>query len=186
MAHLGSVCLLVAAMTLVASAVHHLSALDGFRADIASQRVVPAGITLALAVMTTVAELLLASLLVSLAIGVVEDNALRLAGPSLAALLFLSYALYASALVRFRPGAPCGCGTTARPASAWTVVRAVSLSVIAAASFGSTGLTRLSPLERTTIVLMSFVSAIAIWALPEALHIPGWRGTADKYAELRQ
>jgi hypothetical protein len=105
--------------------------------------------------------------------------------PVLSAALFAAYAGYTTVLVRLRPGAPCACGSSGRPASLWTVLRAAALSAVSLASVGAGGLSTNSAAETAQVFAIALTSTIAIWLVPDALHVPGWTGAADKYAGLR-
>jgi hypothetical protein len=180
--YIREVSLLVVAMTIVSSALHHLAKWRDFRADIAAQRLLPPS---AVAAAVTLVELVLGGGLCLIAVGVVDGDALRRTGPLLAAATFTGYAVYAAVLVRFRPGAPCGCGTAQRPVSVWAVARAAMLAGVAAIATGGGAWTHLDTAQAAAVAVIALTSALALWILPDALHVPGWRGGADKYAELR-
>jgi hypothetical protein len=183
--YLGDICVLVVTATLAASVVQHLVGFRGFVADIGAQRMVPAGLAAPLATAVILAEFVLAAGVLMLLVGAPAPSALRAAAGILPAVLFASYGIFAAALVRFRPGAPCACSAAGRPASLWTVVRAGLLTSVALGSLTAGDIAELPAAELSSVIIISVVSAVAIWVLPDALHVPGWRGSADKYAEVR-
>ena len=185
MSYLGGIALVMVAATLTGSALHHVVTWRRFHADIAAQRVLPPVSVWPVAAGATLIELGLGAVLVSLAIGAVDGGALRRTAPLLSAALFAVYAAYSTVLVRFRPGVPCGCGSSARPVSLWTALRAAVLCGVSLAAVGASGLAEMTVAESAAVTALALVSAGAIWTVPDAFHVPGWRGTADKYAELR-
>lgn len=99
--------------------------------------------------------------------------------------LFGAYTAYTSTVLRWRPGARCGCQRAERPVNFWSVMRAAFLCL---AALGALLHTRSEPGSSRTItlsVLMAAVLALAIAVLPDSMHIPGRNGASDKYAAMR-
>ena len=96
---------------------------------IAAQRVWPRWAAPLVQTGLTSMELLVGGLgVASLAVRVPAalERALLLA----AAILYLSFATYGGLLLRWRPQAPCGCGTQGQVVSGWTIGRAAMLAAV--------------------------------------------------------
>ncbi len=124
---------------------------------------------------------------VALAVGTVETLiglvALRgfMNGPQAVRIPLLSavavygaYAIYAAALVRFRPGAPCGCSTLPLRVSGWVVIRAAALCVFSLV--GALGSQQLvlsgTPIRSATVLVSAVAIAVLVWHLPAAMNQP--------------
>jgi hypothetical protein len=98
--------------------------------------------------------------------------------------LFLAYLAFAAYLVRWRPGAPCACGSTHEVVNSWTVARA---GILAAAALAAT-ITPAAAYRPPRPGMYGFVTvvgslslAVILWALPGALEDPT-RRPADQHA----
>jgi methylamine utilization protein MauE len=98
--------------------------------------------------------------------------------------LFLAYLAFAAYLVRWRPGAPCACGSTHEVVNSWTVARA---GILAAAALAAT-ITPAAAYRPPRPGMYGFVTvvgslslAVILWALPGALEDPT-RRPANQHA----
>jgi hypothetical protein len=182
--YIGATSLILIALTLVISAVHHLVTWQRFGAEVAAQRTLPPRAVRPTAGLATVVELGLGISLLLIAAGVIGEVGRRIV-PLLSAAVFAVYAGYTTFLIRRRPNAPCGCGNAARPVSVWIVLRSLTLCGFSLLTIGSPGIAGTTTIDSMCVTMIATISAITLWISPDALHVPGWRGTADKYAELR-
>jgi Methylamine utilisation protein MauE len=102
------------------------------------------------------------------------DGSSRLATSALyaAAAMYLMFALYALALLHWRPAAPCGCSTRQTDVSVWTVVRASVLLGVCALSLaagGPAGTWTGQWSQSATVVLIIVSFATIIWEIPDAM-----------------
>lgn len=84
--------------------------------------------------------------------------------------LYASFAVYATVLLKARPGAPCGCGRRPTPVTGWVVARAAVLagcSMAAATTVGSVG--RVDAVAALVGATASLVIALLLWVLPDAM-----------------
>jgi hypothetical protein len=99
------------------------------REVIAAQRLWPTWAAHLVQTGLTASELLVGGIGV-LSVAVTVPEALKRLLLLAAAALYAAFAGYGALLLRWRPTAPCGCGTQGQPVSAWTIGRAAALAAV--------------------------------------------------------
>jgi hypothetical protein len=166
---------LVPAGLLAAAGSFHLASPRRLLRIIRTQHLVPPRLALGLTALLIAAELAVGAgtLWAGLTTGV--DTQSRTALLATVAFMYAAFTLYLILLVRYRPGAACGCVHDERPANVWSIARAAVLA-IAALSLGLVGGPSAGPVafefRDWVALLVSVTLAIILWQFPTALHDP--------------
>jgi hypothetical protein len=173
---IASVSALVALGVLLSAGVGHSLHLQAVAGLIREQSVWSAGHETVVAVAALSSELLLS--LIGLTMILVDWGSRYLPLILLsAAAVYIAFALYASYLVRKRPGAPCACSAKSDAASGHTVWRA---AVLAGLSLAASALSDkiIAPLHDHGVMVGGILVAacvglaVPLWTLPAALRNP--------------
>jgi len=158
---------------LLASGVHHGAGLAELRSTLRTHGLMPPAIVPLLALGILLAELGL-GLLLALDLLVPGGGRGGDAAVALAVLLFLGYGGYSWLLIWRSPGQLCGCLGSTRPATAWTPIRAVLVSMLTALALLGSGSATLWNLDVPVMTGMTAAAAFAaiLWKLPDAMSIP--------------
>jgi Methylamine utilisation protein MauE len=141
------------------------------RDEIAAQRLWPRWAIPIVQTGLTFIELLVGGLgIASIAVRVPAalERALLLA----AAILYLSFATYGGLLLRWRPQAPCGCGTQGQAVSGWTIGRAAVLAAVSGVLLlvDSPLVVSTADLARLSIILLAAAAlTVLLLRLPDTM-----------------
>lgn len=167
---LGPVAALASFGALLAAGIFHLKSPGRMRKELAQQALWPRPVVPVVLFAVVAAEIVIgAGGLVAL-FG--ETRSLTAAIAQFSAVIaYLSLTAYGLALLRWRPGAPCGCGSASQPVSGWTVARSATLGVLALVALraGSITVPSESPYRLSVLLLAATTFTILIWQLPRAM-----------------
>ncbi|MGH3382237.1 MAG: MauE/DoxX family redox-associated membrane protein [Actinoallomurus sp.] len=174
---LAAVCAGTVALVLLAAFAGHLRAPRTLPAALAVHRTVPGPLVWPVALVAVALEGVLGAYL-GYAVLTGRPHTLTLAAGG-GAIMLAGYAVYALAVLRTRPGVPCGCSTGPSgdaPMTGWVVVRAAALAVASLGAASGAGAAADSGGAHTAIaVLASVVFAVLLWMLPLAMFDPARR-----------
>ncbi len=118
------------AASLMASGVHHVTRIAGFRDIVRSHRIIPAGLAMPLAILVTVFELLVGGTAIA-ALFRVEVSAQTPLLFSVCAVIGLAFALYVRQLFRSPEGiTSCGCSSFDSPLTVASIIPALMLVLV--------------------------------------------------------
>ena len=163
-----SVAAYVVLLVLVIAVAERVRTPGALPAALAAHGVVPRRAVRAVAVAVTVAEVVLAVLLLAGLTFASGPSPIVLAG---AAGLFASYGGYAWHVTRSGRGGSCGCGGVDVPMGPWVTGRAGALAALAvvAAAGEVLPLTRFDA-QLVTVLLAAATVGVLLWHLPAAMH----------------
>lgn len=163
---------LVAFGLLVTAGLSHVVNLSSFRRQIHKQAVWPRKLEPALVTLVTSAEGGIGSAGMAMLIG--GSPAVRFPAAA-ATVLYSSYTVYLTYLLRYRPSVPCACSGSEEPVNVATALRALSLAALGSITYLEANAAA-NVTSRAAVLLgalaPSVVIAIAIWSLPPALNDP--------------
>ncbi|HEX2295837.1 MAG TPA: MauE/DoxX family redox-associated membrane protein [Actinomycetota bacterium] len=164
----------IAGTTLLAAGLTHLTRPRRLMAALSAQRVVPQALVPACAVVLILFELSLGGTVVSVLLTGDTSAAYRLAVGATAGLYGL-FAAYSLIVLRFRPGAPCGCGSDLTPITGWVVARAGLYAVLSLGALRLDGgpLSIPNVSEASLLIMASASLAILLWIFPSAVSRSG-------------
>jgi hypothetical protein len=174
---LAGVCAGTVALVLLAAFAGHVRAPRTLPAALSAHRTVPGPLVWPVAFAAVALEGVLGACL-GYAVLAGRPHALALAAAG-GAVLLAGYAVYGLAVLRSRPGVPCGCSTGPggdAPMTGWVVVRAAALALAGLGAASGAGAAAGSGGAHIAITaLASVVFAVLLWVLPLALFDPARR-----------
>jgi hypothetical protein len=157
----------VVSLVLVSAALGHARHRT-LAADLAAQALIPARLRGAVVLGAPIFEVMAGGLAV---VAVWESSMwTRLALVAPAVLGMGVYAAYSYALVKLRPGAPCGCSANRMPANHGVTWRAASLAVLGLAAVFAPRAPDVS--AQSTALVAGVAIAVLLWSLPSSMHQP--------------
>jgi hypothetical protein len=173
----AGVCAGTVALVLLAAFAGHLRGPRTLPAALAAHRTVPGPLVWPVAFVAVALEGGLGAY-VGYAVVAGRPHALTLAAGG-GAVLLAGYAVYGLAVLRTRPGVPCGCSTGPggdAPMTGWVVVRAGTLALASlGAAAGAGGAADSGGTHTAIAILASVVFAVLLWVLPLAMFDPARR-----------
>jgi hypothetical protein len=165
---------LVPGLVLVVAGASHLAALPALRSDLGRQGLLPAATVTPIVAVLPVAELAVGATGVATVAGG-APAAWAVASHAAIAMLYLSFTVYAAALLQRSRGAPvpCGCSPTGAAVTALVPLRAAVFALLAGTAVVATPtLVGVGGAEVIVAWLAAATFVVLLWSAPSALDTP--------------